>query len=209
MTTLADLKTRIITEMVRDDLADDLAAQLLIHIQRACEYYSEEKFWFNSLVTTAVTVAGTQTVNVPATMRRVDRVTIPAYTQELIEVTMQDLDFDTVQSIPRGYAYYNDALKLYPTPDAVYTLQLTGIAQVDAPELDADSSIWTNEAQDLIVGRTKMTLFREQFRDPEGTQLAIAEVQEFYSKLRRETARRLETKLRTRTPRTSYNINYE
>lgn len=209
MTTLADLKTRIITEMVRDDLADDLAAQLLIHIQRACEYYSEEKFWFNSLVTTAVTVAGTQTVNVPVTMRRVDRVTIPAYTQELIEVTMQDLDFDTVQSIPRGYAYYNDALKLYPTPDAVYTLQLTGIAQVDAPELDADTSIWTNEAQDLIVARTKMTLFRGQFRDPEGTQLAIAEVQEVYSKLRRETARRLETKLRTRTPRTSYNINYE
>jgi len=209
MATLADLKTRIIAEMVRDDLSDDLASQLLIHIQRACEFYADEKFWFNSLVTTVATVASTQTVDVPATMRRVDRVTVPAYGTELIEVTLQDLDFGTEESLPRGYAYYNDALKLYPTPDAVYTLQLTGIAQVAAPALDADDSIWTDEAQDLIVARTKMTLYRGQFRDPEGTQLAIAEVQEVFNKLKRETARRLETKLRPRHRRRAYNINYE
>ena len=210
MTTLADLKTRIIAEMVRDDLSDDLAAQLLIHIQRACEYYADEKFWFNSIITSAVTVAGTSTVNVPATMRRVDRVAIPAYyTDDLIEVTLNDLHTDTTQSIPRGYAYYNDALKFYPIPDAVYTLSLYGLAQVAAPAVDADTSIWTNEAQDLIVARTKMTLFRSQFRDPEGTQLAIAETQEVFSKLKRETAKRLETKLRTRNPHRGYNINYE
>lgn len=209
MTTLADLKTRIQSEMVRDDLADDLATQLLTHIQRACEFYADEKFWFNSLITTTPTVASTQTVDVPATMRRVDRVTIPAYDEELIEVTLGDLAFYSIESLPRGYAYYNDQLKLYPTPDAVYTLELTGLAQVDAPALDADSSIWTNEAQDLIVARTKMTLYRGQFRDPEGTQLALAEVQDVYNKLKRETARRLETRLRVRRPRRGYNINYE
>lgn len=209
MTTLADLKTRIIAEMVRDDLSDDLAAQLLIHIQRACEYYADEKFWFNSIIASAVTVAGTSTVNVPATMRRVDKVSIPAYYTDLIEVTMIDLDTDTTQSIPRGYAYYNDALKFYPIPDAVYTLSLYGLAQVAAPAVDADTSIWTNEAQDLIVARTKMTLYRGQFRDPEGTQLAIAETQEVFSKLKRETAKRLETKLRVRNPQRGYNINYE
>jgi uncharacterized protein (DUF885 family) len=207
MTTLADLKTRIIAEMVRDDLSDDLAAQLLIHIQRACEYYADEKFWFNSIIESAATVAGTATVNVPATMRRVDRVSIPAYYTDLIEVTLGDLDTDTVQSIPRGYAYYNDALKFYPIPDAVYTLSLQGIAQVDAPAVDADTSIWTNQAQDLIVARTKMTLYRGQFRDPEGTQLAIAEVQEVFNKLKRETAKRLETKLRVRDRKQPFDIN--
>jgi hypothetical protein len=208
MTTLADLKTRIIAEMVRDDLSDDLAAQLLIHIQRACEYYADEKFWFNSIIASAVTVAGTATVNVPATMRRVDRVSIPAYyTDALIEVTLIDLKSDTTQSLPRGYAYYNDALKFYPIPDAVYTLELTGLAQVAAPTADADTSIWTNEAQDLIVARTKMTLYRGQFRDPEGTQLAIAEVQEVFNKLKRETAKRLETKLRMRDRKQPFDIN--
>lgn len=208
MTTLSDLKTRIIAEMVRDDLSDDLAGQLLIHIQRACEYYADEKFWFNSLVASAVTVAGTQTVAVPSTMRRVDRVTIPAYTDELVEVTLNDLDIGTVQSVPRGYAYYNDTLKFYPIPDAVYTLELTGLSKVAAPAVDADTSIWTNEAQDLIVARTKMTLYRGQFRDPEGTQLALGEVQDVFNKLKRETARRLETKLRPRyASRRGFDIN--
>ena len=88
MATLADLKTRIIAEMVRDDLADDLAAQLLIHIQRACEYYADELFWFNSLVASVNTVASTATVNIPVTFRRVDQVVIPAYYTELKENTL-------------------------------------------------------------------------------------------------------------------------
>lgn len=209
MTTLADIKTRIIAETSRDDLSDTLADQLLIHIQRACEFYADEKFWFNSAIASAVTVAGTATVNVPSSMRRVDRVSIPAYYTDLVEVTLGDLAIDTTQSIPRGYAYYNDALKFYPIPDAVYTLELQGLAQIDAPAVDGDTSVWTNEAQDLIVGRSKMTLYRGQFRDPEGTQLAIAETQEAFGKLKRETAKRLETKLRPRVARRGYNINYE
>lgn len=209
MATLADLKDRIIAETVRDDLSDDLAGQLLIHIQRACEYYSDERFWFNALIGSVSTVASTQTVDVPATFRRVDRVTIPAYDKELIEVTLNDLGIYPHETVPNGYAYYNDQLRLYPTPDAVYSLELTGLAQIDAPALDADTSVWTNEAQDLIVARTKMTLYRGQFRDPEGTQLAIAETQEAFAKLKRETAKRLETKLRPRVSARRYNINYE
>lgn len=209
MATLADLKTRIIAEIVRDDLSDDLADQLLVHIQRACEYYADERFWFNAYYDTVATVAGVETVDIPATLRRVERVTIPAYLQELEEVTLDDLPLTLSQGVPEGYAYFNDKLKLTPIPIAVYTLGLTGLAQVDAPVDDADTSIWTNEAQDLIVARTKMTLFRGQFRDPEGTQLAIAEVQEVFSKLKRETAKRLETKLRPRISRRAYNINVE
>lgn len=209
MATLSDLKTRIITEMVRDDLSDDLATQLLNHIQSACEFYAEEKFWFNSLVASVSTVASTQTVDIPVTFRRIDQVVIPAYNTEIAEETLGNMPIYPVYGLPNSYAYYNDQLTLYPIPNAVYSLELTGIAQVDAPALDADTSIWTNEAKDLIVSRTKMTLYRDQFRDPEGTQMAIAATQEAYNKLKRETARRLETKLRPRVVRRPYNINYE
>jgi hypothetical protein len=207
MPTLADLKTRIITEMQRDDLSDTLATQLLTHIQRACEYYSDERFWFNALIANVNTVASVATVTVPSTFRRVDRVTIPAYTQDLIEVALGDIPIETVNSIPRGYAYYNDTLRLYPVPDAVYTLELTGMAAIAAPALDADTNAWTNEAQDLIVARAKMTLFRAQFRDPEGTQLAIAETQEAFARLKRETSRRLATKLRALERKQPFDIN--
>lgn len=211
MPTLADIKTRIATEMVRDDLLDDLAAQLLIHIQRACEFYSDERFWFNAIIdNTAATVAATDTVAVPSTVRRVDRVTIPASYQELREVQLDDIDplSGSMSSIPYAYAYLNDTLKLYPIPDAVYALRITGLKQIDAPAVDADTSVWTNQAQDLIVGRAKYTLYRGQFRDEGGASLALAETTEALARLKRETARRLETPLRPNmAPRRRYNIN--
>lgn len=211
MATLADLKTRIITETSRSDLEDELADQLLLHIQRACEYYATTRFWFNALVTTGNTTASSETMAIPATIRVIDRLTIPAQYRDLIELTLPAFDqLSGVQSgVPQRYCYYNDQIRLYPVPDAVYTLQFTGIAQVAAPDDDADTSIWTNEAQDLIVAQTKLTLYRGQFRDPEGAQLANVEVQDALARLQRETAKRLETPLRSRV-RTGrgFDINY-
>jgi len=196
MATYAELKTRIVTEMVRSDLDDTLATQLATHIARACEYFSDERFWFNAIVTTTPTVSGTATVSVPATVRRVDRVSIPALGTDLREVALSALDDGDTQAMPSEYAYSGDSLQFYPIPDQAYTLRLVGIAQINAPSDDTDENAWTDEAQDLIVARTKMTLFRDQFRDPEGAQMAMGAVQEALARLKRETARRLETPLR-------------
>lgn len=206
MATFGQIKERIIAETKRDDLSDDLATQLATHFARACEYYADRKFWFNSLITTATTVAGTATVSVPATIRRVDRVTIPAYNIEVEEVTLNDLDDFVTQSLPEFYSYYNDSLRFWPIPDAVYTLNIYGIAQVAAPSADSDTSIWTGEAQDLIVNHTKMTLYRDQFRDPEGFQLAAGAVTDHLARLQRETARRLKAPLRPRMRSRRYSI---
>jgi hypothetical protein len=205
MPTLADLKTRIVAETLRDDLEDELSDQLLTHIQRACEFYGGEKFWFNSTVTPVATTPSAATVAVPSTVRRVDHASISG--GDLMEVTLGALPTDGASGIPARYAYYNDTLSLYPVPDAAYTLQLVGLAQIEAPADDGDSSVWTNEAQDLIVARAKMTLYRSQFRDPEGAQLAAGEAQEALTRLRRETAKRLTTPLRPRHAGAVFNIN--
>ena len=196
MATYAKMKTRIVTEMVRSDLEDTLATQLTTHIARACEYFSDERFWFNAIVTTASTTASQQTVDVPATVRRVDRVSIPAYSTNLEEYTLAAIDDNDVESLPSRYAYHNDAIYLWPIPDAAYTLRIVGLSQINAPVDDTDENAWTDEAQDLIVARVKMTLYRDQFRDPEGAQMAMGAVQEALARLSRETARRLETPLR-------------
>ena len=209
MATLADLKTRIQTNLVRDDLADDLADELLSQIQDACEYYADEKFWFNSLVASISTVASTATVDMPVTFRRIDQLTIPAYNKELREETLENMPIYPVYGIPECYAYYNDQLTLHPIPNAVYTLEASGIKQIDAPALDADSNEWTNEAAPLIRSHTRFTLLRDQFRDAEGAQMASGAVAENHNKLRRKTAKRLETKLRPRVAKRPYNINYE
>ncbi len=205
--TLAEIKTRIISETNRDDLADDLAVQLQTHIASACEYYADTRFWFNAIVTTVDTTAASDSVAIPATVRLVERVTLPAYYTDLQEVTLPQLGQNVANALPSHYAYCNDTLLLWPTPDAAYTLQIVGTAQIDAPTADADTNVWTTEAGDLIVAHTKFTLYRGQFRDPEAAQWAKGETTDALARLKRETARRLETPLRTNRAGARFNIN--
>lgn len=198
MVTWATQKARIADEMVRNDIAAGGAREHLLekHYQDAVEYYANEKFWFNSIRTTVNTVSGTQTVTIPATVQTIERLTYPANNLELIETTMGELDDRTDGGSPEFYAYYNDQIYLWPKPDAIYTLGVYGIAKVAAPTTDTDDNIWTNEAAALIRAHTKMTLYRSVYRDPEGTQLAMAEAKDAYDTLKRETAKRLRTQLR-------------
>ena len=133
MSTLADLKTRIVAETARDDLETDIPDVLLYHIQDACEFYADTKFWFNSILTTVATTANVATVTIPSTVRIIERLTLPAYDMELSEVTAYGLPETTTPTIPSHYAYYNDNIRFYPTPDAAYTLNVYGIAKVAAP----------------------------------------------------------------------------
>ncbi len=196
MATLLDVKQRIIAETHRDDLEDDYASLLQTHIERACEYHADTKFWFNSTITTATTTGGSASVTVPATVRIVERVTVPSLDLELQEDTLDRLCEGTGYGEPRRYAYLNGTLRLYPIPGAAYTLNIYGVAQVDAPASDATENVWTDEAQDLIVAHTKMTLYRGLLRDAGGVELAQAEVIDALNRLRRETARKLKAPLR-------------
>jgi hypothetical protein len=197
MVTFATQKTRIADEMVRSDIASGGAREALLekHYQDAVEYYANRKFWFNSILTTAATTAGVATVSIPATVQTVERVTLPVYDLELLERTVMDIPEDDVSGPPRLYSYYNDALRFWPTPDAAYTLNIYGVAKVAAPANGTDDNIWTNEAAPIIRAHTKATLYRGVYRDPEGTQLALAEERDALDAIERETARRLETRL--------------
>ena len=66
MATLGDLKTRIIADMDRADLAGESAAVLAAHITNACDYYAGERFWFNAGYASVTTAAGVETVALPA-----------------------------------------------------------------------------------------------------------------------------------------------
>jgi hypothetical protein len=136
----------------------------------------------------------------------VDRVALTGYPPDLREVTLAELPNTVASGIPSKYAYYNDTLKLWPTPDAAYTVQITGLAQIDAPTADADENAWTTEARALIVNKTKETLYRGQFRDREAAADAEFEVAKALAKLKRETAKRLTTPLRPRMARQAFNI---
>lgn len=195
--TYADLKNRIVKETNRDDLLDDLADILEIHISDAIDEYAGMRFWFNQVIQPLVTVSGSRTLAVPVSMRIIDRIAGP-YT-DLSPVTLNEFpDYGQfaaeTRGLPSTYAYMNGELRFNAIPDQAYALTAYGLLQVDAPTVDIDANIWTNEAQALIASHTRMTLYRDQFRDQEGAALAANATEMHLSRLKRETQRRTNTR---------------
>lgn len=205
MATYADLKARIIRETTRADLADDLAPSLTQAINSAIEHYADQRFWWNELITTSVTIANNEYVSLPTgvTLRRLDRfaITVGATQYPLSEVPLKTLE-DWAKAIqtqgqPTTFAVYGatdtPTYRLWPRPNAVFPLTWIGVTDETALSADADTNSWTTYGYDLITARAKYLLYRDQFRDNEGATFAAIAEKDALTKLKGETARRLGT----------------
>jgi hypothetical protein len=208
MATYADLKTRIADDLSRDDMGSGGEAEsaLVRAIASAVEQTANEEFYFSHSSGTAATVAGTGYVSVPASLRVVE--TVSYLDQPLIHVPLDSFESYTDAGLPTRWAQDGSLIRLWPVPDAVYSLAVYGTSEVAAPTLDADSNIWTNEAADLIAARAKIILCRFPLRDPEGLQMARDEERDALTALRADTSRRRRTPLRASDLEgRRYNIN--
>ena len=205
MATLGDLKKRIISETLRDDLADTMAADLTGIIQRSIEYYADERWWFNEAYANLTCTPGSPVVFLPPDFRFLDqawlRVGGTAYEiQQISSAALVDLNLSSVaQGQPTEGSIFQSQMSLWPTPNQAYVIRLVYVADVQ-PLIDfaADTStnFWTNTGQDLIVAQSKIRLFRDFLSS--GTQdprLANAMQQEAdaYTRLRSETNKRIST----------------
>jgi hypothetical protein len=208
MATYADLKTRIADELSRDDMGTggDAANALTQAISSAIAFYADEALWFNHNSGTRTTTNGVGTISLPSTVRVAATVTYLSL--DLLRVPLEVIEQLTDTGIPTRWAQNGDLIQLWPIPDGAYTLSVYGIASVAAPTADGDSTIWTNEAYDLIAARAKVNLLRFPLRDAAGLALAMQEEAEALSKLRRESRKRRQSPLRSYDfPRSRYNIN--
>lgn len=197
MATYADLKTRVITEMAKDNLAtgEELAGVFAVHISEAIDEYSDRRFWFNQTIVTTATVANTSTLAVPATIDTIDRIEGPYGDLDPVDLAEFQASSLITPGYPGGYTYVDGLIRFSPTPDAVYDLTIYGVKKIAAPTVDADSNAWTNEAQGLIAARTRFTLYRDVYSDDGRAQKAIGAVQEQLAKLQRKTDRRIAKRL--------------
>lgn len=201
MATLGELKAQIRRETNRDDIADGGESESALDqaIADAIEFWSDEPFWFNqagAVVPALVsTVAGVGFVATPAAIRVAEKVVLVG--GELRNRALDEIEGATETGAPAAWAANGDNLQLWPIPDAAYALTVFGTAQVDAPTLDAQETVWTNEARSLIAARVRFLLYRDIWRDVEATQLAAQAEGEALTRLRRETRRRTITPLRS------------
>jgi len=84
-------------------------------------------------------------------------------------------------------------IRLYPTPNAIFTLTLPGVYDAAALSADSSSNAWTTEAVDLIAAAAKKLLLRDIKGDAAGAAIATGVEADALYRLRAETVQRLNT----------------
>ena len=205
MASLGDLKARIISETLRDDLADDMADQFDVVIQKSIDFYAANRWWFNEKAATVSTFPGQRTTPLPPDFRFLDQAWLQVGGVAFPLTLLQAVEVDNLYAAsqaggqPTDIAILGTNLYLWPTTLVAYPVLLRYVANV-APALNyADPTsfnVWTNEGADLIVARAKLRLYRDylsaQLQDPRVV-AATAQEQEAYTRLRSEHNRRLST----------------
>jgi hypothetical protein len=202
MATLDQLYARIVLDTNRDDMGSggELEQAKIDAVADAIEGHAGELFWFNRLAGAAATVAGAATLALPAGMRIAEVVTYLGRALRKVPLEkIQKAENSTapVAGPPCLWAEDGAAIHLWPMPDAVYALAVSGIADLGVP---ASSNAWTVEGYRLILAEAKKILCRGPLRDSDGMALAADEAREALTRMRRETRRRASAPLAADLP---------
>jgi hypothetical protein len=198
MGTLAQLQARIATDLTRDDLTSQIESA----VSDAVKFYERERFWFNttrSLTFVAVPgqiAYGSAELAAIANLVRIDALFVSQNQSTLPLDRYEPADFEMLNNAsaaggkPTAFTYIDQAIRLWPTPDDVFTLRLH--AHVRLPELDdGDTNAWTNDAEELIRSHAKMLLYMDLLEDDAGAARMQAKIPFLLGALRAETSARL------------------
>lgn len=167
MPTYLDMITRISDESLRPDMAN----QIKLCIQDAVAHYEVERFWFNQFRDRSfATVAGQEFygtadhADIPNVLE-FDAVTLsigstrwPLTKTGYVQIEDWNADASS-RGQPTHCAYWGQQIRLYPVPDNVYPIRLSGLFKLPTLVGDSDQNAWTNDAEELIRNRAKSILY--------------------------------------------------
>ena len=193
MATLGDLKARIADELLKRNLTNQIAKA----IARAIEHYAGRRWWFNTgrMVGAPTATDADGFIALPTGTRLIDEIRVGSNILEPRSPERMDewLALSPAAGDPFDYAVSGDRIRVYPIPSGPISIVVVGTFDQPALTDDTSSNAWTTHAEDLIVARAKMTLYRDVLRDPEGALLAKAAMEEAESDLNMKTIRRVGT----------------
>lgn len=166
--TLGFMKDRIADELARSDLSTQ-SAQC---ISDAIAIYQPHRFRFSESrdVCNFNTVIGQEfytSADNPniATLFRFDYITITIGVSNFRVTRREPEDIEllsqsgTQRGQPQEYCYYNEMLRFYPVPSAVYPMLVAGHFSIDPPTSDSQTgNRWMTTAERLIRCRAKYEL---------------------------------------------------
>lgn len=201
MATYLDMINRIGDETLRADMAE----QIKLCIQDAIAQYEVERFWFNQFRDRVfATIAGQEfygaadQADIPNVLE-FDAVTLtvgstrwPLTKTGYVQIERWNSD-GAARGQPTHYAYWGQQIRLYPVPDSVYSIRLSGLFKLPTLVADSDQNAWTKEAEELIRHRAKTVLYSQYLRDDANAARAAALEADARERLSSTAARRLAT----------------
>lgn len=169
MTTRATMNAEILSDLRRPS---SFSTSVNTAISAAIKFYQPKRFWFNeSRSVTFPTVQSTTLYTfgtsgtVGAEFYRIDGAIIvdgndnrPLRRRDYVALETM-IDADSTEDRPSSVAYIAKSLRLYPVPDAAYTVRLFGHIKLAEPDNDdTTGNDWFVEAYELIKCRAKAYL---------------------------------------------------
>lgn len=189
MSTYSEMRTNI-ANLIRVGGQD---ANIGRAIKHAIRHYSREPWpWIESRSAALTTVADTKTVALPTGFSGVVKIMITVNSllvdldqmpQQWIEEKYLSNDF-TGQ--PSHYGMFDEAIYLFPIPDAAYSLTMDYYAALSELSADGDTNAWTTIAEDMIEARAIWWLSNTVLMDMERASAAKQIEIDTYNLLRRQ-----------------------
>lgn len=174
MATLGTMRTRIARELQIDATvyATDIDAAIFTSIQK----YQDKDYWF--LETAPATVLFTSTSIYSLTTMLPDRSEIKSVRLQLnpgigtmymkTQEELIDMDFDeNFTGQPAYWAIHHDSLMIEPTPQRTFTAVVWYSLRNSMTASATASSVWTNEAEELVRLTAEVDLLENRIKDYE------------------------------------------
>jgi hypothetical protein len=199
MATYGDMQIRIADELVNESIT---TAQIKLAIQDAVGMYENMSFWFNQKKETTFSTVANQEYYTATELSDIPYITKffgvnVTITGSKLQVNPADfLEIDQQQTglitgLPRSFAFFNQKIRLYPIPDAVYTITMNYIYKLTTLSADADTNVWTVEAENLIRLCSKRILARDVYYSENAEAKFLKAENEAYDALRQQTRQML------------------
>ena len=161
------MRDRIANELGRDDLTTQIAAAITDSINA----YQSDRFRFSESRDTTWNTVANQDIYTSAASAAISSHyyidyliiyvgDVPSYLTRRAPIEIEMLQQLNIQAgTPEEYCFYNNAIMLYPTPGAVYTMRMGAHLLIAAPASDSEANNkWMTDAERLIRARAKYQL---------------------------------------------------
>lgn len=201
---LQTLQALIATDIQRPDLTSDITQAIF----DAIKCYQNRRWYFNETNTSLW-----NTVTAQEFYTVIDSPDIPNYLKiDHLKITtggtsrfvLKQRDWDWIDNVavnttsvgqPTDFCYYEQKVRLYPIPDAVYPMRFSGVLRLATLVNPADTNAWVNtsDAEPLIRAHAKWALANNVIFDDDLASRCEKAVNLALTNLQAATRRRLGT----------------